>query len=364
MLRLLAKGFLALALSSVLGHSAETNRVRIVSFSPQIDGATASDASAIEYDIDITTLNNGELNGELALAPEEVPFDMASYLVMESPFTTDPIYLYFGLNLPPLMDVNENGIDDFYDQGAAVEAVQVNGAYVSPVSEEPVPFTAVWNRESGSLTGTLSVNIPDLGLSSVHVFRLLQFTGAYAYEPEGEILQGEVHLVNEHDEFHTLSGPLNLAVLSTNSLDWQSGQWSSSNLIQHDFSPFTFFERTGDVFTAYFGVLDGGEYTSGQDYLEWMIFLDAEDDNENAVPDLVEASGPIPPAPPRLEIAKVAEGIQLTIHGTAGLTYALESAETVPGEWTLVQLVALDAAAGTVELSAEESSRFYRLKIE
>ena len=116
----------AALVTPIMDTQAADAPVRLIAFSPQVDPATAEGQFGLDYEIQFSTLEN-EYNGEFEFAPEEVPYDLSSTMVMEDPMLFDTFFLPCALDLPPYTDNNGNGVDDFFDHEIAIPPTQAEG---------------------------------------------------------------------------------------------------------------------------------------------------------------------------------------------------------------------------------------------
>jgi hypothetical protein len=328
-----------------------------VSISAQIDPASTSEFGN-DYTLSVTT-SQAEINGELTPNPDSDGFTHVGIFILEDDIF-GPIPLRFGLNTPEYTDVNGNGLDDFFDADQPVSA-QTDGSYENEFSGNN-PFTARWSREAGSNTGTVQIHLPDLGLTFDHVFRLIAYDGTFTHTLEGQHVTGTVQLANVHDPADTISGTLDLTVVDNLKLTWEKGAWSGVNGFSWDYNPLDTFDVVSTAYASVFLFRDGFPPSGSEDYPLWVALIAANDVNNNRVPDLVENGG-TPVEPPQLAIVKAATGFVLTITGSAGQTYSLQSADKVDGPWSPGDPINMATETQTVNIANEGAAKFYRLKL-
>ena len=340
---------------------AQTARLELISASPKIDPATATATSGVAYEVQFTTLT-AELNGELQPAPLNIPFDLHSTLVLQSATNSSPLLLDFAIDLPFFADANDNSIFDFFDQDAAVANVTVRGQYMSPLSGTQTSVEAVWSRPAGNLSGLLRLTFSDLGLVTEHNFRILAFKGDFDYSRSGQQLTGNVELASPHDPADILTGPLALTIQDPLTLTASAGVLQNALQQSYQFSPDDNFDHVGARYWSNFILTDGDPSTSGQDFNEWMAFLDGADTDADGIPNLVDDPPP-PVIPPSLLVSRVPSGIRLTLSGTAGSTYLLEACPEVNGSWSSVQTIILVTKTHSITLPSSAPGRLFRLKL-
>src|SRR5579862_4947324 len=152
----------------LISRPAETASARIWCLSLRFQEGTDSFGDTL----DLSTISS-TANGELA------PYNGQTYI---SGFTLDisglPINGTMQLNLPPVVDVNGNGFNDFFESAIGVSAT-TTGTYTAGPDNGTI--TATWQRAAGAAIGSCSLHLVDntygdLG-SFNHVFSLLEYIG-------------------------------------------------------------------------------------------------------------------------------------------------------------------------------------------
>lgn len=353
-----------LFLAFLLGRTAlsDSTGISLVSLSPQIFPATTKDPfTRLDWTLSITTAEAPTvINNELALAPDDFPFSHQGFLILQDPNGFEPAQLPFGLNIPEFQDANTNGLYDFFDSATAVTNIKTQGRHATGTGGG-ADFTATWNRDSGSASGTVVLDFPFFGLKFTHPFSLFQFEGAFTFSRTTNKLNGSVTLTNAAAADQTLTGPLSLTITNNSTLGYTSGTWSDPGGVAYNYSPTDALDLIKSNYISFLFFEDGLPATSDADYLDWFVVVHSRDANTNGVPDLVENASS--PTAPSLDIVGTATGIDLTVHGTAGQTYALEqSTDLSAAGWSLAQQIAMNGTAQTVSLPATGGARFFRLK--
>src|SRR6516225_6727199 len=157
---------LALIIFPCIGRGVETAAGRIWCLSLRFEQGTDSFGDTL----DLSTVS-GSPNGELA------PYNGLTYIsAFVLDLTGQPINGTMQLNLPPVVDVNNNGFNDFFESAQGVRAT-TSGSYTTALGNGTI--TASWQRAAGSLNGTCSLHLVDsifgdLG-SFNHVFQLIEY---------------------------------------------------------------------------------------------------------------------------------------------------------------------------------------------
>jgi len=128
-------------LLSASSHGAETAHARIYCMSLRFQEGTTYGGT-----LDISTIGGSSYNGEL------MPYSgrtWASGLVLVWSGMGDSGTIY--VNLPPVVDANGNGFDDFFEVSQGVAGTVTSGSY-STSTYFSGSITATWSRAAGSTT--------------------------------------------------------------------------------------------------------------------------------------------------------------------------------------------------------------------
>lgn len=359
--RILSALFLAFTFSNV---AAEKAQVQFTSLSVLILPGTAEDPlTDLEWTLELSSLGEpNAINHELMLAFGDHDYSHEGYFILMDPFSVEPIVMPFILDIPPINDVNGNGIDDFFDPTASVDSIETQGVHPN-ASNGGEPFTATWSRGAGETIGTVTLDFPHFGLRFDHLFQLSHFTGEFSFERDGSELQGTVSLTNVLNVDDRISGPFSVQVVNTNTLNLSATTWNNGAGSDYLIATNFYDGRFGTNFFSYWVMEDGYLGTGQPDYVDWTMVISSGDANGNGVIDLVEGSSPTNERP-HLAIAKAPNGYEITITGTAGRTYWLEYTGTVAdATWPNHHVVTLTSSTQTITLPPDGSSGlFFRLR--
>ncbi len=308
--------------------------------------------------LDLSTID-GIPNGELA------PYGKS----LASGFTLDfsgmPIYGTIYVGLPPFVDNDGDGFDDFYQSSQAVYAT-TSGTYQTAISRGTV--SATWNRVAQSKDGSCVLNLVDniygaLGGFS-HSFELLEYTGPLLYTPGQTTVSNRFELTQTGSPEQQLRGRFVLSKNPSdryNSLQLPSGTWTNNAWGDLRILEATI-KRESPWPTNYYGYLkfeDGDPRTAAPDFLYWTISIDDPNDtNKNGVPDFSDD-----PAirPPRLAITLNGASLKLQIQGETGRTNLLqESSSLLLGPWKTVSTLILSNESQVLSLPLPQENRFWR----
>ena len=265
------------------------------------------------------------------------------------------------LDIPPYEDVNNNGIDDFYDPAVEVNFIVTEGVHPND-SGEPEPFTATWIRSAGDTMGGVVIDMPYFGLTFEHLFQIVQYKGEYTYNRTGSTLQGNIALTNVLSDAETIKGPLNVQVMNPDTLRLSATTWQNESGL--DFVVVTnFFDgKFSTNFFSYWLLEDGVPANGVTDYVDWMMIISSGDANGNGVLDLVETGGGTSERP-SLGIRRTETGYEITVTGTVGKSYRLEeTTEVTATSWGNNSVITLTTATQNLTVPAGAAAlRFFRL---
>jgi hypothetical protein len=312
----------------VLARGAETAAARIWCLSLRFQQGTDSFGDTL----DLSTIG-GTPNGELA------PNNGLTYISAFSlNLSGQPINGTMQLNLPPVVDVNSNGFNDFFESALGVGAT-TSGSYTTAIGNGTV--TATWQRAAGSPNGSSSLHLVDsiygdLGSFS-HVFELLEYSGPLLFTPGSNTVAGSLNLVQTGDSTSLMGGPFQFGKVSTNRFNrliLQPGTWTNSAAQLLTFTN-ELFRRDLPWTTNYYGLVqfaDGDPNTPAPDYLNWLLSIDDPNDgNHNGVPDFSDdpQTAP-PPRAPLLALSWTSTNLVLSVSSDVGHLLELQQATSLP----------------------------------
>src|SRR5688572_12647163 len=170
--------------------------IEFTSLSVQILPSTAQDSIGFDWDMSLSSIGDeNSINHELMLATENHGYSHEGYFIFENPFEFEPFPMPFILDVPPFADVDDDGIDDFYDVSRSVDSIRTQGQHPD-ASERPVAFTATWTRAEGDSTGSVVLDLPHMGLTFQATFQFLRYTGEFSFERENNLRRGFFSLTN------------------------------------------------------------------------------------------------------------------------------------------------------------------------
>lgn len=309
-------------------RTGETANARIWCLSLRFQEGTDSFGDTLDF----STIN-GTFNGELE------PYRGQTYITA---FTMDisgqPINGTMQLDLPPLVDVNNNGFSDFFESALAVGAGS-SGSYTTDIGNGTV--TASWQRGAGAPNGTCVLHLVDsvfgdLG-SFTHTFQLLEYSGPLVYTPGSNSVTGTVTLRQTADPTSSLQGPFQFAKVATNRFNrliLQAGAWTNAAAQMLSFTN-GLFSRDLPWTTNYYGFVqfaDGDPGSGAPDYLVWLLSIDDSNDaNRNGIPDLSDdPSTAPPPAPPQLVLSLTPTNLLLSVSGAVGRVQDFQQSASLP----------------------------------
>jgi hypothetical protein len=355
---------LAICLMTGVTTAEEKVPVQFTSWSLIVTPGTAEDPlTEIEWTSSFTSVGDEDtLNNELMVGGPEHPFSHETVLLLEDPFGGG-FLMQILLDIPPYADVNNNGIDDFYDRSVAVEGVETEGVH-GDENGDPVTFTAQWFRELGDSVGTVFLTFPSFDLQFTHIFYIFQYSGEFTYNRTGNNLVGTLAMTNILSPDDSFTGPLTIQVVNTNTLSFTANSWETPlgpdfTIVSNDYEG-----RVGTNFFSLWFLEDGYLATSEADYVAWFMTISSTDANGNGVLDLVDTGG-TPSQRPSLAIRKTAAGYEITITGTSEKSYLLESTSQVSDTtaWPDHQVVTMTSGTQVITIPQNNTSnQYFRLR--
>jgi hypothetical protein len=121
----------------------------------------------------------------------------------------------------------------------------------------------------------------------------------------------------------------------------------------------------GDYFTGFATASDGFLDTPEGDYPYFYVVVENQDADNNGRADITQPDPPTPDFQPRLTVARVTEGLRITIFGEDNDRYMLQKWQTVPtGVWQDIQFVTMDVNPKSVIVPLERTGNwFFRLRL-
>ena len=347
-----------------VGSWAETASVEFTSLSVQILPASATDGIGLDWTLEMSSVGDpSSVNHELMLATQDHGFSHEGFFIFENPFEFEKFAVPFVLDIPPIADVNENGIEDFFEAPIPVEDVRTQGLHPD-AANRPVSFTATWTRAAGESFGTVVIDLPSLGLTFQHTFQLLRYVGEFSFQRTNNLLQGSLSITNVLEPLDITRGPLSIQVVNTNTLTYSATNWTNLNAATYTIVTNIEIDVVRTNFVSYWLLEEGYAPTSEFDYVDWIMIVSSGDTNNNGRPDLTEGISTPPGDRPRLELVRLPGGsFEITIQGTPGQTYTLENANAVTGAtWQTSQTITLTTATQKITISGTGSNRYFRLR--
>jgi len=316
---LLAAGWL---LYPITDYGTETAQARLYCESLRFQQGTTSGGT-----LNLSSIGGPPYNGELMFNSGDTWYSGLA-LVWSGYADGGTIYV----NLPPAVDANGDGYDDFFEVSQGVNSKVTSGGTYSTSTYFSGTVTATWNRNAGSASGTCVLNLYDDNWGSLGnftcPFTLLEYTGPLTYTPGSNTVAATVSLTQTGNPANTLKGPIVFMKSSTdrfNTLTNQAGIWTNAALQPLSFDseiftrgiPFWPTNYVGWVFFA-----DGDRSTASADYQLWALSLnDTNDANANGIPDFSDNPATVtPPRAPHLSLAPGSTNLLLTVSGTVGHT--------------------------------------------
>ncbi|HUA67697.1 MAG TPA: hypothetical protein VMA13_04040 [Candidatus Saccharimonadales bacterium] len=318
---LLATGGL---LRSATGQSAETAQARLFCLSLQFQEGTTYGGT-----LDLSSIS-GTPNGELLPTFGDTsgnPWSSAFVLTYGGLGTIDGV---MQVNLPPAVDANNDGFNDFFEVSQGVTTTVTSGSYNTGYSTGTI--TATWSRTAGSPNGTCLLDLVDDTFGDLGTytcpFTLLEYTGPLTYTPGSNTVSAAIALTQTGNSANTLQGPIVFIKSTSDRFDVltnQPGVWTNAASQALSFTNEVFIRNIPSWPTNYAGYVyfaDGNPSTAAPDYQLWVLSIDDSNDaNDNGIPDFSDDPSTVtPPRAPLLSIALGATNVLITISGDVGHT--------------------------------------------
>jgi hypothetical protein len=362
---LLAASCLLAACSNVFAQTATTPlQVRLICYDLLIYPADLSFGGGVVDSLRVSAFGKfNDPNDEASFAPPDIPSTHWGAFHYFDGFFQEGFAFDFEMNIPG-RDANNNGVFDLVEFGQSVPSTTTVGDYFSNDIGDG-KFQTVWSKNANSARGTVRI-IFDFngGQAFVHTFEILNFTGAWtSATKENTTVHGPITLTRSGTPTSTLKGELALSVnqqevkLTTTSL-------KDENDLTFTWAAPTIMERDGTEFYEFLNVTDGWLYEFREDFHDWLIIVDDQNDTDgDGLPNLIDPPSDVPPTAPSMQIIKTDNGIRLVITGDVGRAYTLESVSAVPAAtWSNATAVTLTTSPFTVDLPAPTSPTFWRMR--
>jgi hypothetical protein len=343
-----------------LNATAETAQARIFCYSVVVHGATGTGGATL----DLTTAASS-INEELA--PWFGTRTHSSFIVLDDGF--EVIEGTMDLDVPPYLDANGDGFDDFYDTSLGVASTMTGGDLSLQFTNGTV--TAQWTRSAGSKDGTVVLSLTDNGTGFLgnfsHSFELLEYKGPLTYAPGATNVTGAVAFTRTGSASETLQGQIRYNKSPTNSaneLEMQAGGWTNASAQTLSFMGNLFY-RDPLWWSNYYGYVefaDGQPNTGAIDYNLWMMSIDDTNDSDHdGIPNFSDtSSGGGGPRRPTLALTRGTTNLWLRISGGVGrLHHILGSASLSAPSWQTNLSVTLTNDPQTVSLPLPAASQRY-----
>ncbi|HWQ92071.1 MAG TPA: hypothetical protein VN673_10395 [Clostridia bacterium] len=362
---------LAVALSCFASSAAQTAQGRLYCLSVRIE--PGFDQYVDKLNVNSTGLPDGA--GELIpfLTPgTEIFFPPAdSYVsnldILDS-YSQETFYGTLYLNLPPLVDANNNRYPDFFEVSQAVDSTALGTYSLAGYGSDNVP-NVHWTRPAGSRFGMLVIPIEDGFWGTFrHTFEILEYSGPITYTPGSNSVSAYVDFTQTGNTSKKWKGPLTFqksAENKFNEMTVQPSVWTNAAAQTFNLTNHLFFRETSwpNNYAGYIEFDDDGTAGSFYAWGLWVLSItDTNDANGNGVPDFTDDPAPPLPRRPQLAIARNQNSLALTIAGDIGHVHRVFQADSLTSGWQEVSSVTLTTDPQTVTVPVPASARFWRVQ--
>ncbi len=298
------------------------------------------------------------MNGELMPLLSHEPFTHGGYVRLTDPTAAQPVTYGFGLNIPSFEDQNANGLHDFFETAMAVERRSSKGAALDPVAGER-GLSATWSRAAGEAGGLCLLRFEALGIELAHPFRLVEYHGRIAYTNTATSqFTGWLTAADRLSDAGTLEGSVEVLRIGPEALDLKRGTVTNGTGATLAFQLEQSLQRLGIHYVGFLVFDDGWPATPEPDFTDFVLIIsDPRDANGNGVPDISE---PVRPEPARLSVSAHDGTVWLTLEGTVGFAYAIETTSVLGSAWVQEAVVVMKHSPETVRLPAPWSGGYWR----
>jgi hypothetical protein len=354
---------LTLLLASFFGTNPAraAQQVEIYNLSLRFHSSTAAQAGHT-WRLDLTSGSDEvPANGELALAEGSNEFTHSGFFFLFDPFSSRTDYYAINLSIPT-DDLDGNGMFDVLEEGA-VASVHTSGSYAG-TDNIVHSIRATWNKAAGANAGVCTLEFPDVPLTFETDFENIHYSGAYDYAKTGSSLTGPIDARRNGAAQSTLTGPLNLQIVSSSLLAWGSGQLLTETGATLSYEGSDLDRTALREYSAFYVTADGDLTTPLPDYQTWLlVFPNIADADNNGTPDLIEGGNA--ESAPRLTLKANANALTLIVTGGQGRTFNLESKSTLSATdpWTKIATLTFATDSESVPVAfSSNAAAFWRLK--
>jgi hypothetical protein len=356
----------ALSLSALAAD--QPVRLQLNSFSLLFRPASFKERfTGLVYVNQVTSEGDNPPNGELELAPQDVPATHQGTFVWQDAQTFELFDMPFILDVPP-GDTDANGILDIFEFTPATIDITA-GQYVD-LDGDVHQFLADWNKPADSHIGTCKFTIAPFGVNQTftHPFELYEYTNsvpinASASTGESTIV---VDLPRAGVDGEKLAGGLTLkfeqgkvTALTKSALTNEIGgafAWNTDSVS----------DLVAKKLYCFLDLIDGTpspDFSNYEDFNDWILMIDDPNDSDSdGIPNIVDSAA-VAATAPTMEIIKTANGIQLRVHGDIGRAYTLEDSAILPtAAWQHATTVTITADPQVIDLAAPTSPTFWRMR--
>jgi len=340
------------------GQSAETAQARL--WCDSLRFQRGYDQHGL-YTLDFTTLSVG-INGELTWDFVSANYEYSAYLELTDYTFGDTLQGVIEVDLPPVLDVNNDGFDDFFEVAMPVSTVSSSGEYEFQIYGAGT-CTATWSRAAGSKNGTCAITMRLDGFTPTtftHSFEVIEYAGPLTYTPGNTNVVADLVVTQTGNSNNVIQGPCQFVKVASdpyNDLTISDGVWTNAALQSLSYAE----DTGGDLFrypgwpTNYYGWLvfqDGDPYTGEADYVYWNLSIDdANDADHDTIPDFSDDPQTTAPRQPKLTLALSPDHVLLTIAGDVGRLHEVQQlADLSSTNWQPVKSVMLTNDPQTVSL--------------
>lgn len=325
--------------------------------------------TGLTYLNQVTSEGDNPTNGELELAPQDVPATHQGTFVWQDGQTFETFDLPFILDVPA-DDSDASGVPDIFEFTPGVSG-RTTGQYFDLEGNVNF-FNADWNKPAESFTGNCKITIAPFGADQTftHQIELYEYVATLPINANASTGESTitVDMPRSGVPGEKLAGGLTLkfqqgqvTAMAKSTLTNELGAaftWSTDGVSELD---------TKKLF-CFLDLIDGTpqidpNVPNYQDFNEWMLTISDPNDSDNdGVPNIVDSAS-VTASAPTMEIIKTANGIQLRVHGDMGRVYTLEDTAALPtATWQHATTVTITADPQVIDLPTPTAPTFWRMR--
>ncbi|MBI3415334.1 MAG: hypothetical protein HY043_08450 [Verrucomicrobia bacterium] len=297
----------------------------------------------------------------------------------QKPFADD-----FIVEIPPFVDLNGNGISDFFEIGQGVPTTTTGGLF-EDTGIQGGSIQATWTRPANSANGIVQMSMKSsilkLDATFIIPFEILEYAGTFEYTPGNTTTEGSITFVRVSQPNLSLAGTVKFKKDAADLIDLLPGSWADAagKAIPYQgylsvSSQTALIQRLGSNYEGLIAFDDGTFSRTGPVFdlnrniqpIVWDLSIaDPNDFDANGIPDLSDSTlPPLRPRRPYLSLSRSSNRLLFSLLGQVGQSYQIEqSLDLVQANWTTVLSVQLTNETQVFLWPPPPANAFWRARI-